>query len=275
MFKDFFIYSAEALAIGASTTVVVNTNLSEDADFEIVKQVASAISRNGRVDLFESSSGRKFNDRPVALAAWFGDGRRPFVLPVTKRLPGPCVLTSTITDESAAPNQVRLAFIGAKLFARPPFPLPNYVAREAYTYTAPFVAVAVDPQGAGVIPAGGILPYAIRIQDDADFQIRALTIAYDIAIPAASDCVATVMIKDENTQRNLMDRPIPVESLGASRIADAQPSGFFPFLLPTPKLLQHGSVLTVTVANQDAANALSIRISVHGTKLYAARPIRA
>jgi hypothetical protein len=42
----------------------------------------------------------------------------------------------------------------------------------------------------------------------------------------------------------------------------------------TPKLMQGGSVLSITIANQDAVNALSMRVSVHGARLYRSAPVR-
>jgi hypothetical protein len=274
MFKDFFIYSAQAIALAGAGQTVQRTNISEQADFEIVSHVASAIDRRARVSLQDSGSGRQWHDAPVGLGAWFGDGRRPFHLPVSKIIKRGAVLQSTIVDESGAANQIRLAFIGAKLFARPPFPRPEYVAREAFTLTAPFIAAAVDPAGQGTIAANGIGIFNLRFQDDADFEIRKLAILYDLAIPAALDTVATILLKDESAQYQFMDRPIPVESLGATRFVDPQPAGFFPFVMRTPKLMQGGSVLSVTVANQDAVNALSMRVSIHGAKLYRSAPVR-
>ena len=274
MFKDFFVYSAQALALGASGQTLQRTNISEQADFEIVSQVATAIDRRARVSVQDSGSGRQWHDSPVALGAWFGDGRRPFHLPVSKIVKRGSVLQSTIVDESAAANQIRLGWIGAKLFARPPFPRPEYVAREAFTLTAPFVAAAVDPAGQGTIAANGTGIFNFRFQDDADFEIRKLAILYDLAIPATQDTVATILLKDESAQYQLMDRPIPVESLGGCRFVDAQPAAFFPFVLRTPKLMQKGSVLSIQVNNQDAVNALTMRVSIHGAKLYRSAPIR-
>ncbi len=276
MFKDFFIHSAQFLALGAGATSPVQpTTISEQSDFEVVSQVATAIDRRARVTIQDSGSGRQWHDTPaVSVAGWFGDGRRPFHLPVSKILKGGSVISSTITNESGAPNQLRLAFIGAKLFARPPIPRSEFVARESFTYTVAFVAAATDPAGLGTIAANGVGNGNIRFQDDAHYEIRKLTITHDLAIPAAQDTVATIMLRDENGPYNLMDRAIPVESLGATRTVDPEPAGFFPFIMRTPKLMKGGSLLSVQVNNQDAVNALSLRISIHGAKLYRSAPIR-
>jgi hypothetical protein len=276
MFKDFYIYSAQPAAVaGGAAAPTALTNISGQADFEIVSQVATAIDRRVRVQIQDSGSGRTWHDKPsVSLAAWFGDGRQPFHLPVSKILKRGSVISTDITDESGANNRVRLAWIGAKLFPRPPFPRPEYVAREAFTLTVPFVAAAVDRDGLGTIAANGVGVQPIRIPDGADFEIRKLAIGYDLAIPAGLDTVATILLKDEGGQYQFMDRPIPVESLGGSRFVDPHPAGFFPFVMRTPRLMEGGSVLSVTVNNLDAANALTMRVSFHGAKLYRSAPIR-
>jgi len=276
MFKQFFVHSAQALALaGNAQSPALPTNISASADFEIYSQVASAIDRRARVTIQDSGSGRAWHDNPaVSLGAWFGDGRRPFHLPVSKIVKRNSQISTIITDESGAANQIRLAWIGAKLFARPPFPRPEYVAREAFTMTAPFVAAAVDPAGRGVIPANSPGLFNFRFQDDADFEIRKLSILYDLAIPAALDSVATIFLKDESSPYDLMDRPIPVESLGGCRTVDPQPAGFFPFIMRTPMLMKGGSLLSTVVNNLDTVNALTMRVSIHGAKLYRSAPVR-
>lgn len=271
-YEDFFIYSAEALALGANATLNPRINIQTDADFEIYEQAATAISRDFRAKMFETSSGRTQSDFGVPGAGFFGDGRRPFRLPVSKRLKRGSVYQASITDESGAGNQVRVAFIGAKIFRVAPFPRPEYVAREFFTYVAPFVPVAKDPDGVGSIAANGSAIFNVRIDESADFEIRKLTIVHDIAIPAASDTVATIKIQDASFGYDFMDRPIPVESLGAARITDANPPAMYPFVLRVPKLLQHSTVLTLTVANADTVNPLQIRIALHGAKLFTSRP---
>lgn len=273
-YRDFFIYTAEALALGASGTVFVRTNIDGDADFEIYDQAFTAISPLARVLQSETSSGRTLQDVPVALAGGFGYGLRfPYHLPISKRLKRASTFVSQITDESAVANQIRLQYIGAKVFKLAPFPQANYVAREPFQYTAPFVAVAVDPQGVGAIPAGGTGIFNIRIQEDADFEIRRITATADIAIPAASDCVALVELADVTYSYRFMDRPIPLETFGAQvpTLPNAVPAAY-PFMLRIPKVLRHGSLLQVTVQNQSGALPLNTRITFHGSKCYTELP---
>jgi hypothetical protein len=267
-YRDFFIYSAEALALAGNATVALQTNIDADADFEIYAQAATALNRSARVINAETSSGRFCSDAPLPLAGSFGDGRRPFFLPVAKRLKRASSFTSIVSDESGAPNQIRLAYIGSKVFKNAPFPQPTYVAEEAFNYVVPFIAVAVDPLGVGVIPAGGVGTFNIRIQEDADFKIRSWTIVHDIAIPAASDTMALMQISDATYGYRFMDRPIPIESLGAAQIVDVNPSAMFPFVLRIPKLVRRASLLSIVVANQDAVNPLALRMTLHGSKCY-------
>jgi hypothetical protein len=269
MFRDFFIYSAEALALAGGGQNAVRLNIDADADFEIYAQTASAISRLVRVTQNETSSGRQAQDGPVPLTGGFGDGRHPFHYPVAKILKRGSTFISTIVDESGVANQVRLAYHGAKVFPRWPFPRPEYVAREPFSYVVPFVATAVDPFGVGTIAGGGVGIYTVRIQEDADFELRKWCITVDTAIPAASDSVATMMLSDESAQVQLMDRPIPIENLGGTIFSDASPSANFPYVLRIPKLIRAGNVLTVAVNNL-AVGALTLRMVLYGAKCYTA-----
>lgn len=277
MFQDFFIYSAEALALAGNGETTIRTNIENDSDFEILEQAAVAISQNYRVKLAETSSGRQLHDAAVPGAGTFGDGRRPFRLPVSKRLKRASTLLSTIRDESGAANEIRLAYIGAKVFKRRPFPIPEYVAREFFAYTAPFVAATgadADPDGAGTITANGTGIFNIRVQEDADFEIRKIGITHGTAaLPAGSSTLATIRFADETYGYHFMDRPIPIESLGAALFSDASRSGMYPFRLRVPKLLRHASVLSVTIRNLDTVNPLRIRVTFWGAKLYSTQPV--
>jgi hypothetical protein len=271
MFRDFFIYSAEVLAAAGLSTTVARTNIDADADFECYAQSSTQISRLARVTQTESSSGRQMQDGPNPLTGAFSDGRHLFSFPVAKVFKRGSTLISNIVDESGAGNQVRLAYHGAKVFPRWPFPRPEYVARELFSYTVPFVAVATDPFGVGTIAVGGVGIYTVRIQEDADFEIRKWTITHDQAIPAASDSVALMMLSDESANVQLMDRPIPVESLGGAIFSDADFSANYPYTLRVPKLIRAGNVLTVTVRNLCAA-PLALRMVLWGAKCYSDLP---
>jgi hypothetical protein len=270
MFQDFFTYSAEALALAANGTQVLTVQVDTDADFAIVQHVATAIDRRVRLTMQETSTGRQLHDLfPLPLLNLFGDGRHPYRLPVAKLLDRGTSLTIVLTDESGAPNQVRLAFHGLKLLSAAPWAVNTYRFKELFTYGVPFLAAAVDPTGLGVIPAGGTGQYNVRIQPDADFEWDKLSATYDLAIPAAQDTIATLEIRDESLGRRFMDRPIPVESFSAARFGDPLgPSGFYPYVLPKPKTFRAGSLVSLIVRNQDPANALSIRFSLTGKKCY-------
>lgn len=277
MFEDFFIYSAEALALAANGEQVFRTNIDQDADFEIYEIAATALSFNFRTTIRETSSGRFMQDAALAGAGFYGDGRRPFRVPVSKRLKRSSSMLTAFRDESGALNEIRAAYIGAKLFKRRPFPIPEYVAREGFTYTAPFVentGAAADPDGIGVVPANGTGIFNIRIQEDADFEVRKITMVHDqAALPAGSSTLATIVIADETYNYRFMDRPIPIENLGAAVFSDADRSAMFPFRLRVPKLLRQASTLSVTIRNLHTVNALRLRVHFHGSKLYESRPM--
>lgn len=274
MWLDYFIYTSEALALPAFPgSLVGRTQIDTDADFQALLLTATAIDRRVRFLQVETSTGRQLSDFPASLGTGCGDGRHPFRLPVSKKLKVGTGLATQFWEESGAPNQVRMALHGAKVLTGPPFDPGPIAAREYFSYTAPFVAVAVDPAGIGAIIAGGIGIYNIRIQPDAHFEADKICIEYDLAIPAGLDSVATIELRDESLGRRFMDRPIPVENLGAARNIDPLgQSAMYPFVFPAPRLLQAGSLLGITVQNLDVANALTMRVTIHGQKLYRSAP---
>jgi hypothetical protein len=271
MFRDFYSYSCEALLLGGGALQVLTTQIDTDADFAVLQQVATAIDRRAHVQQVETSSGRMIHDvQNLPLCNVFGTGRFPYRLPVALILNLGTLFNTQVTDESGAGNQIRFAYHGVKLFQTAPYTLPTYTDKRLFTYSANFVAAGVDPTGLGAIPAGGRADYSLRIQPDADFEWDKIAITYDLAIPAATDTIATVQIRDESLGRYFSDRPIPVESFSGCRIADVLgPAGFNPYVLPQPKIFKAGTLITLTVRNQDPANALGIRFSFMGKKCYA------
>lgn len=271
MWQDFYTYSAEALALGAGLVQNLTTPIDVDADFAILQQVCTAIDRRAHVLMAETSTGRYLHDiQALPVPNVFGDGRHPFRLPVAKILNLGTSLTTIVQDESGAGNQLRFAFHGVKLYQAAPWPLPTYRDKELFTYSANFVAAGVDPTGLGTIPAAGRADFQIRIQPDADFEWNKLAITYDLAIPAAMDTICTLELRDESRGARFMDRPIPVESFSGCRMLDPLgPAGFYPYVLPVPKMLRAGSLMSLTLRNQDPANALTIRLSFVGKKCYA------
>lgn len=270
MYSDFFVYGAEALATLAGAQNVITTNIQNDADFEVYSHVVSAVSRNARVRVRDATAMRDQSDFDEPVAGSFGTGAHPYHLPVSKRLAKGSVLNTIVTDESAAANQFRFSYHGAKLLDRPPLPIPSFRAREAFTIVGPMVPVAVDPAGLGAIPVGAIFPWSLRVDGGAWMEWRSMSIVHNgAAPPAGGDSVATLMIQDSGPDRpRYMNIPIPIEAFGATLPGAALASADFPYRLRAPKIWAPGTVVTFSVANLLAAALLSIRIVLKGAKCY-------
>jgi len=126
---------------------------------------------------------------------------------------------------------------------------------EFFSYSILFTGIA----------AGGSSSGNINIQADSDFKIQKLTYFADIAAAAqTADTrvipLATVLLTDSSSGRQLMDSAQPISNLFGT--------GEIPFILPTPKIFQARSTLTVQVNNFSTATTYTIRLSFIGAKLF-------
>ena len=127
--------------------------------------------------------------------------------------------------------------------------------KEFFTYQEDFSAVASGASATG----------NINIQADSDFVLQKLTYYADIAAAAQTANTrvipnATIVITDTGSGRQLMESAVPIASLFGT--------GQLPFILPTPRLFQARSTISLIVANFDAAVTYNIRLSFSGYKLY-------
>ena len=268
MFRQPYFFSAEILTFLAGTARNVLTNVDQDADAELYLASASAISRNVRLRVRDATAGREWSDANMWLGAAYGTGLNPLALPIARKLIAASVLQHVAVEESAVNNSVRFCYHGAKLFPRPSFPRPSFRAREAWNVVGNLVPVAVDPEGLGGVPAGGIATWSFRVDGAAFVEWRKISICHNAAAPAAgNDSVATIMFQDSTGYR-YQNIPVAVENLGATIVTAAIPAGAFPLELRAPALWYPGTVVTVQVQNLLPAAVLNMRIHLHGAKLY-------
>lgn len=133
--------------------------------------------------------------------------------------------------------------------------LPNYGAFDFFVYELDFAALA---------PAGSATGN-FTIQQEADFLLTKITMFADIAAAgetAASRVIplATIMINDTGSGRNLMSSTVPIPNIFGE--------GGLPFILPRQRLFVASSVVNVTLTNFDAANTYNIRLSFIGEKAF-------
>ena len=118
-----------SLAAGA-TSVPVSINIQADADFLILNQTydcntanaartaSSIVVPNATVLLLDTGSGYQLMDQGVPVAALFGNGQFPYVLPNPKLMPAKATLQVQVTNyDAAAGINLQLCFNGVKLFA--------------------------------------------------------------------------------------------------------------------------------------------------------------
>lgn len=72
--------------------------------------------------------------------------------------------------------------------------------------------------------------------------------------------LVTVLIVDQGSGRQLMDNPVPVDSIAGN--------GQFPYVLPEPRLIAANSTIQFTYTNFDAAAGYNIRMTLNGYKIY-------
>ena len=127
--KDFYIYEEDFTGVANGQSATGNINIQADSDFVIQKlsyfaDIAGAAQTDANrvvplmtVQLTDTSSGRQIFEEPVAVAAIFGTGKLPFILPTPKILPARSTFQVEVANFSSGTTyDLRLSFIGYKLF---------------------------------------------------------------------------------------------------------------------------------------------------------------
>lgn len=126
---DFYCYTVEILNLAAGGNGSGSFTVENDAAFELNKLTfladldGAAQTDSGRVIplvnvlITATSSGRQLMNQAAPVAALFGDGRIPFILPRAKIFsPNSKVSISATNFSSATSYDLRLVFIGQKLY---------------------------------------------------------------------------------------------------------------------------------------------------------------
>lgn len=124
--RDFFVYSAEFLPIGASATATVRVPIQADSHFammEITGDCRAATTDETviaqpamRLTLRDEGTGRILMDRGQMWDNIIGTAERPFFLPAPKVLRANSTMVVELVNDNANARQVRIAFIGFKVF---------------------------------------------------------------------------------------------------------------------------------------------------------------
>lgn len=133
----------------------------------------------------------------------------------------------------------------------------QYIAQDTFTYEVDFSALA----------AGASQSSSIQIENSSDFLWQKACFFADIAQAAQTQSsqvmpLATVLLTDSGSARQLMNSAVPITSLFGV--------GYSPFILTVPKKFLARSSITVAVTNFSAATTYNIRLSFIGVKLFLA-----
>ncbi len=121
-----FVYAADFLPLTGNTTDSRNVDIDGDAPFVWCAATFSAFSTAGApltapnilLRIRPETIQRELMSAPVHLISAFGTGERPHQLYVPLELAPKSVLTVEADSETATDINLRLSFIGVKLFAR-------------------------------------------------------------------------------------------------------------------------------------------------------------
>lgn len=142
------------------------------------------------------------------------------------------------------------------------------MAERVYTIPGAYRGNALDgfAYRVQVLPLAPLaaVPVAVAINAEAAFMLE--SIAGTARNPAAPTVrfiapAITVDLFDAGSGRALLAGPVHWDTLCLDPTAQ-------PFRLPQPKILAPNAVLTVTVANLDAAQAYNVYITLWGTKIF-------
>ncbi len=127
--------------------------------------------------------------------------------------------------------------------------------RDFFSYGVDFLTIAA---------AGGTQTQTFTVQNDSDFLIIGATAtvnaptAEETARPTSS---LTIQMTDTGSGRQLTNRPAGFGNL----VGTGQLPAYWPF----PKFVDRASDFSTTIVNNDTANAIRIRLSYIGFKIFA------
>jgi hypothetical protein len=124
--RDFFTYRAEFLPLGALASVTVNVPIQADSDFQLteitgdvrvlVTDETVVAAPATLVTIQDSGTGRLLMDGAILWTNIVGTAQRPFILPMPKEIRASSVIAVTLSDLSGNARNLRMAFVGYKIF---------------------------------------------------------------------------------------------------------------------------------------------------------------
>jgi hypothetical protein len=285
-YREFYCYNATFLSLPAGTVggnnAFVPSELRIDADsaFEFVKTIhrvtnpttyAIAATNAFRLRYKDDASGRflmkaseyskTISGTAAAMTIPNGDMYdncfMPFIWPRAYVIASSSTFTVEAADDSGVSNNVYMSFHGNKVRAgKAPWQRKNYRSFVPYVYPIANISsttsVPSNPvAGTIVVGANNTVSSPIATDSDADFLI--------FKIVGRRTGPALVTIKDGSTDRQWMDQAMHIDNL----IGNAM----FPNVLPSPRFVERGSVISTSI--QDLSGATNtIEMQFIGVKLF-------
>ena len=129
--SDFFVYQVNLASIAGAANASSTVNIRADADFIIHKftlyaDIAAAVQTESTrvlpavtLQITDTGPGRQFFSDVVPLAALFGSGELPFILPGPRRVAANSTLLFTWANISAATTyRIYLSLIGQQIYIK-------------------------------------------------------------------------------------------------------------------------------------------------------------
>lgn len=138
-----------------------------------------------------------------------------------------------------------------------PFPGPapeNQFVQDWFTYTIASL---------GLSSAGSFIGN-IQIDADSDFILTKMsakvnTTGSDTSLPL-DDVLATILLVDGGSQRNLMSAPTPIPALFGT--------GELPHILAQPRTFKSRTNIAITIANYSVGTSYDIYLAFEGRKVF-------
>lgn len=130
------------------------------------------------------------------------------------------------------------------------------VSIDYYAYTATIGTPAAP------VAIGGTRQALVQIQADSDFVMTAIAGGSQPLIANAITYTAPVLFQltDTGSGKRYFSAPTPMASVAGS--------GAFPFVLPSPRVLQPNTILQIDVINVGAATIDQISFAFHGARIF-------
>lgn len=174
----------------------------------------------------------------------------PFVWPRAYIIAGATTFTVSAADNSGASNTIRIAFHGSKL--RPGTAPWDRKYRAMIPYVYPINTTGTVPGVAVIATASDTISAQIPTDKDGAF------LCMKISGQLSGDALVT--IKDGARDRQWMDAAVHSRNLVGNST--------FPNILPSPRFIQKGAVISTTVQDTSAVANNSVEINYVGVKVY-------